>query len=1034
MVDQLEFDFMGISDNSQEPQRLHAQVALLKNAVDPSDFVLMDYIDKVVPQMLEEYTLQPAKGSTGAKGNTKWAEKHDQSMLAHILNGIFPTLAIVRTAEQPLSELEERLYLIAYSFHDLDKLVGIRDLSVSDAEKSEQFYAYLDEWVSKLHFDEFCPDYKAYRGDIAYLILNTQKKWGADLNLQNFDLRLPGRRRQYLRWMCTASDLIAYLLKNPSAFKEQVNVSETLTHLSDGKLEFTYHKLAENRGMITNVINNALLKILRDRLGWKPFLFFPTGVTYLRERSSENTILPTLDEIAEDTEKQLIAYCAGPLEKNLNGFKRGGKGFTFPDYYHHFFGTHDLLKLIIRGCFAKIADEKVTKPSKLLQALIQKWQATGKISETIDPEKCPASASRLAKILELQTKAREDEIAFRQANVVFEPDTRIDQLAEYLYEVEKHVGIVTSRELVSTEIVGFLYMQEYQTAFEAIPRDNRAGGVPLHWYFLAGKYLTKNRGLDVNQMEDLFANITNQVVAKFEEKIKCHEEEKEGFGVLREYVQQLVDINGHGEIERNFGSELDRYINTKKEGRGSNEGCSLCSSPFQTNWQEEPSVTFRNQVYTHKNRLGSTNLVRGICELCKVEMMLRQIIIQSKLNLVGGGYDDVKIKWLYFYPTYFFTTETAQFINNAYLQMKRLNLSDVCKKLRKGMTVRDFINLDEMVIDPEILNSDDDDLLKMKFDTNDLATFYFCGIPTRGSKPTDTESWVLPTFLGLLLPLVFNTKVVVTESQIPIYHSSQEWKETVVLDAPHSFVRHILRQDKLRIDEIEPALQKVAASYDINVDVFQKGRETKWQHLNEIARNIDTDPLYVFHYMETFRRKKKWDNFPKPRDGELSIPERYIQIYHHIGGEKMSMIEEISKRCFKFYSTYNRRTKRHNFAPNSVLKVITRVEDVIINSDPKICPTDLKYQAIGEVSNMMRLIHLGSAQGSWRLPPDEETSAIHDFVEYFYDEVFMKNYNGERALLRQARNRFNAGINAWYQVNWRQFQTKKAEEDNNANN
>ena len=271
MTEQLELDFIGHSDASQEPQRIHAQIALLKNAVDPADLVLMDYIDKVVPQMLEEYTLR------SAKGGTKYPKLSDQSMLSHILNGIFPILTIVRTAEQTLSELEERLYLIAYSFHDLDKLVGIQDLSVSDAEKAEQFYAYLDEWISKLHFDQFCPDYEEYRGDIAYLIFNTQKRYGANLSLQNFDLRLPGRRRQYLREMCTASDLIAYLLKNPNGFREYDKVSESLTQLSFGKLEFTYHKLAENRGMITNVINNALLKILCDRLGWKPFLFFSNG-------------------------------------------------------------------------------------------------------------------------------------------------------------------------------------------------------------------------------------------------------------------------------------------------------------------------------------------------------------------------------------------------------------------------------------------------------------------------------------------------------------------------------------------------------------------------------------------------------------------------------------------------------------------------------------------------------------------------------------------------------------------------------------
>ena len=994
MVEQPELNFMGISDDSQEPQRLHAQIALLKKAVDPADFVLTDYIDKVVPQMLEKYTLQPAKGSTGANGNIKWAEKHDQSMLAHILNGIFPTLTIIRTAEQPLSELEERLYLIAYSFHDIDKLVGIRDLSVSDAEKSEQFYAYLDEWVSKLNFDQFCPDYREYRGDIAYLILNTQKRYGANLNLQNFDLRLPGRRRQYLREMCTASDLIAYLLKNPSGIREQANVRESLTQLSSGKLEFAYHKLAENRGMITNVINNALLRILRDCLGWKPFLFFPTGVTYLRERLSKDTTLPTLDEIAKDTEKQLIVYCAERLEVNLNGFTRDGKGFKFPDYYYDFFQIPQLLKLISIGCFRVLHENKSPSAGKRLQKMLQLQESGG----------IPSDVS-----------------------VDFEDDMRVDQLAEYLYEIEKHVGAVASREAVSAEVVKFLEMQEYQTGFDAIPRDNRAGSVPLHWYFLAGKYLIKNRGLDESQMEDLFANIANRVVAIFEEEIEGHEREKEGFGLLREYVQQIVDINGQGKVEHNFGTELDRYTNTKKKGRGSNAGCSLCSSPFDTNKQRDTSVIFSNQVYSNKNLLNSSLLVRGICELCEVEMMLRQIMIRSKLNLVGGRYDDVKIKWLYLYPSYFFTTETAKFVGDMYRRLKNLNFFEVRKSLHKGMEVSNFINLDEMIVDTEIPEPDDDYLLKMEFDPNDLGTFYFCGIPTLGKNPTDTESWALPTFIALLMPLVFNAKVVVTESQIPLYHSSEEWKETVVFDAPHSFARHIIKQDKLRIDEIEFALRKVAASYDINIDVFQKDRSPQWQHLNEIARNIDTDPLYVFHYLEAFRRKQNWDSFPKQRDEEPSIPERYIQVYHHIGGDKMSLIEEVANRCFKFYSP-------DNFRPNSVLKVVTLVEDVIVNSEPKICPEDLNYQVIGEVTNLMQRVRSSRAQGYARLPIDEEASAIREFVEYFYHAVFVEYYESERGLLRQARNRFNAGINAWYQVNWRQFQTKKIEENNSVDN
>lgn len=992
MDDQMVPDFMGISGSDEEPQPMHAQIGLLKNAVTPDDFVLRNYVEMVVPKMMEAYTLQPAKGSA----NPKYADKHDQSMLAHILNGIFPVLTIVRSSGQPLNDLEKQIYLIAYSFHDLDKLVGIRDLSVSDAEKSERFYAYLDEWVSQLRFDEFCPDYEEYLGDIGYLILNTQKRYGANLNLRSYDLRLPGRRRQYLREMCTASDLMAYLLKNPAGFREQANVRESLVKLSGGKLEFGYHKLAENRGMITNVINNAALRAFRDRLGWEPFLFFPTGVTYLRNQSGEEGILPTLDEIAEDVEKQLIAYCAGRLEINLNGFTRDGKGFKFPEYYYDFFQLPQLLKLIGGGCFRILHENK-----------------------------SPSAGKRLQKMLQLQERGD----ILSDVSLDFEDDMRVDQLAEYLYEVEKHVGVVTNREAVSAEIVRFLDMQGYQTDFEAIPRDNRAGGVPLHWYFLAGKYLIKNRGLDANQMEGLFTSVANQVVATFKDEIEQHEVEKEGFVALREYVQQIVDINGHGEIEHNFGAELDRYTNTKKKGRGSNAGCSLCSSPFDTNKQRDTSVIFSNQVYSNKNLLNSSLLVRGICELCEVEMMLRQIMMKTKLNLVGGRYDDVKIKWLYIYPSYFFTTETAKFVGDMYHRLKNLNFFDVRKALHKGMSVGDFINLEKVVIDSEMPDPDDDFLLKMEFDTNDLATFYFCGIPTLGSRPTDTESWALPAFLGLLLPILFNSKVVVTESQVPLYHNSEEWKETVVLNAPHPYVTHILSSLELRIDEIEANLKKIVAAYDMNIDVFQKDGKPQWQHLNEVARNIDTDALYVFHYLEAFRRKQNWDSFPKPRDGEPSIPDRYIQTYHHVGGDKMSLIEEVSKRCFKFYGP-------DGFTTNSVLKVITLIEDVIVNSRPTTDQDDLKYMAAGMVSNHIERIEKRAAKGYSRLRsrPKEKEAAIYEFVEHFYNKVFMEDYNGERALLRQARNRFNAGINAWYQVNWRQLQVKKSEENNNADN
>ena len=772
-------------------------------------------------------------------------------------------------------------------------------------------------------------------------------------------------------------------MKNPASFLERQDIQDSLTHLSRGKLVFAYHKVSENRGMLTNVINNAVLAEMRDNFSWKPFLFFPTGVTYLRARNSEDNALPTGDEVTEVVVKKLKTYCTSRLRQNLNGFSRGPHGLKYADFYNTFFQSSEMLRVIQKGCF------------KILRQ-----------------DKTPSSGQRFAKLQQLQIEGTiPDHIPLD-----FEDDIRVDQLAEYMAEVERFVGKFVDRQTVAKAMIAYLKMEDWQDAFVSIPRR---GSIPFPWYFIAGKYLLQNRGKDESDMRDLFEEITKHVTKVFAETIQ-DQPQSDSFAGLHDYVKQTVDINGHQNEHQDFQTELTRYINMKVK-RGSDRGCSLCSSAFKGRASEETDVIFAAQVYSNKNLLNSSRVTRGICQLCQLEMMLRQILINSKseLHLIGKGYEKRKIKWVYLYPSYYFTPETAKIIGKAYQNLKSLNFFEVRKKLHKGVTTTDLMKLDEFIIDMEDPPAENDNLLTMDFGTNDLATFYFCGIPTplrkSGKEPTETESWAMPTFLGVLSTLAFNAKVVVTESQVPLYHSAEEFKETVVINAPHPFVKHILQKDKLRIDEVESSLKKLAAIYDINIDAFRDGKRPQWQHLNSVAGNIGTDSLYVFHYLDVFHRKNK-------KDKDVFSPERYLQFYEILGGDKMSLIEEVSKRCFKFYSTYNRKTKRHNFAPYSVLKVITRVEDVIINSDPKICPTDLKYQAIGEVSNLMRLIHSGGAQGSPRgLPRDEETSAIHDFVEYFYDEVFVKHYNSERALLRQARNRFNAGINAWYQVNWRQF-------------
>ena len=179
-------------------------------------------------------------------------------------------------------------------------------------------------------------------------------------------------------------------------------------------------------------------------------------------------------------------------------------------------------------------------------------------------DKAPSAGKRLAKLQQLQTEGKIPE----DISLDFEDDLRVDQLAEYLVEVEKLIGEFVSRETVANEMLSYLGMSNLQETFASIPSQ---GGVPLPWYFIAGKYLLQNRGKDENDMRDLFEDIAKHVTEVFDESIQ-NQPQSDSFVVLRDYVKQTVDINGHQSTHQDFQTELTRYTNTKKVGRGSRQG------------------------------------------------------------------------------------------------------------------------------------------------------------------------------------------------------------------------------------------------------------------------------------------------------------------------------------------------------------------------------------------------------------------------------------------------------------------------------
>src|SRR5579883_331662 len=203
----------------------------------------------MLPHMLEVYAESSAKGGEhsqtvriGKAKRQQWEEKCDQSMVSHLVNGIFPTMRLINWLENlqlgptPISDVERRLYILAYLMHDLDKIKGLSEIDTSTREAIEKGKAEVAGELRRCNAEAFFPDFPRYLEDITYLVVNTHQKYGTHLHTYLWRFQLKERRLLLLRRLCTYSDQIAYLVSSPSAIlmePETQTLTTILRELSD---------------------------------------------------------------------------------------------------------------------------------------------------------------------------------------------------------------------------------------------------------------------------------------------------------------------------------------------------------------------------------------------------------------------------------------------------------------------------------------------------------------------------------------------------------------------------------------------------------------------------------------------------------------------------------------------------------------------------------------------------------------------------------------------------------------------------------
>lgn len=1001
---------------------------LLKRAIaqlDPNDQVLQDFATHVGPALSLFLAHTTAKGGDfvaelRAKGVSEERLSRfgdDQSMRAHLMNGLLPTARIARLFRRwdigrfssYFDDYAYRLFCAGYTLHDWLKLPdaeeylehhGLRHDTVNPAAHLAIVEQIFLRWGTQLGFEAFLAPIGGLNACLHDLILiasNTQRRWGTMRNLSALAQLSPHTQHQVslATDLSTLADYLAYLGRTPIEAVQNQAIGRQLQELSNGAARLTYHHIADVRGVITNLINNAALAAYHVPDVREPLLYAPTGVVYL-ERQKRAVPAPDSASVADRTIDRIRELCSQRLKTNLTGFQRDGKGLKYPPFYDLFFTPKQLPMVIAFGAYRQIAN----KPNSAAGKRYTKMQASAMI---------PTGGS-----------------------VDLPIATTVDMLAEGCALLEKILRQHLPAMDAQLWLLDQLGVGDINHQVTEIPTLANTGGVPYQWYYAVGVVHQRLPGLSPDDWRLRFETIAQAASHDLPDELIG-----DGWGQLRRYITSSIHFEATPATTETLIAhvthELGHYSNARKS-KAASAVCSLCSSAYSVSEQREAASLFAPMVYTNKQPLHGSRATRNICAICEIEMMLRQLLMNRSAR-VGKAFEGRRLRYLFFYPTYFFTPETLVILQEIQLQLQRISFTSLRNVLLRetingetelNLGLATFQRLDDLLLDPTLKQSPDRDyLFRLNFSDHDPLTFAFLGIPPQSRDAKDAEAWVHPAFLALLLPLLLDIKVVASESMLPLFNEATELPETVAFDGAHAFVGYLTQTSRLNLDQLGRALQRLTAAYLVHLDANAKsgsgGYDYRWQEIPALARNLETSPLYAFAYL------KKWQRRAEQKGISSQKASLYLQLFRYLdpdpqGDSTMSHAQHLTHLYRQFY-----RAERISKS-NAILRPIAIAADVILNADPRLFafdaadPSALIEVVRGKLQSFVENVSLGRADG--RLPKgstrESRDAAIQAFSDYFVRVIFMEVLCGNRATLRGKQlNLFKNACEVLYIDQWR---------------
>jgi CRISPR-associated protein Csc3 len=915
----------------------------------------------------------------------RYSRRPDQNLCVHCLNGLLIAWNLAETLF-PLNDSEKRVLCLGQTLHDYNKYCHANGEGAPKAHEIADILNLCSDLGAKLQFQEFWPDWQIARVDVAFLAQNTQFKCATNPYLREWqeygDFYLDSRRLSQLRDLSALGDITVHM-KDPADVETESSGQRLKDHLRGlgSPLQFRYHRLRDTIGILTNAIHNTVMTFAREQ-GWQPVAFFAQGVIYLSPKQAEVPDRDSLKTYLWDGMRELLA---DNMFQGDIGFKRDGKGVKVAPQALELIPPAELIRGLPQVMFAKVQNAKV-----------------------------PATPKRLTKL-----QQRGDLSEAEWSEIKAYSDLRADRLAEFLLFVQRQF-FAAIPEFVPWVIhywglAGVLMPDQVEIVL---------GGVNYGWYRLAAHVLARHSGWDDDQLQAQLQDLAEAIVDWGQRGDRLPPYESPTQQVFDRYLDSYLDLSGWDSYLGNFAQELDRYSQAKTR-QGKQPICTLSSGEFPSEDQLDSVVLFKPQQYSNKNALGGRQIKRGISKIWALEMLLRQ----SRWSASAGRFEDEKPVFLYLFPAYVYAPQTIKALR-VFCQdvVQTLNLWKVndawiknCSPEKSGGEsglLRVLYGLNWLPEESEAGRFAQSPECR-RYDSGDLP-FVATLITKVGKKKTLTEAWVIPLFLSLALPRLLGIRVSASSSHVPLYGSDRDFLGAAQIDGAGGFWDLLSASVTeshgcIRIQEIDPLLTRLLIVYSLHFDSRSSPPDPRWQDLKNTVREVISDVLNVFVLADSGLRAKGRDANPAEARRYWFFAQQLAQD-NVLMTEKLSVTKELVTRYRRFYRV------RLTDSSHAILLPLTKVLGAILAIPPHLERDDIIQQAAGQLKDAIdrqpaytRPLLLDKSL-DYQIRFQQELEAVLEFTTFCVEELFERQYKGDRALLQENRNRIKSGAEFAYRI------------------